>query len=154
MTVAGASLYVTNPSYLARLDLDIANSIVAGNRVLAGAGATGPDVCGTITASNGHNLFGSHVAAASPATARTLPPAPSSPRSTPTTGGGKLNASGIVPLKQSVANPALSGGDPLAAGATGQLGINPRPLPAGSLPDIGAVESDQPLSTGPTSTTT
>ena len=57
-------------------------------------------------------------------------------------------------LALSLANPALSGGDPLAAGATGQLGLNPRPLPAGSLPDIGAAEADQPLSTSPPSTTT
>ena len=88
--------------------------------------------------------------AASPATARTSLPAPSSRRSTPTTGGGKLSANGVVPLKLSLANPALSGGDPLAAGALGQLAVNRRPLPAGSLPDIGAVEADQPLSTGAT----
>ena len=67
----------------------------------------------------------------------------------PDTGGGQLNASGIVPLRNNVANPALSGADFLAAGATDQLGTA-RPLPAGSLPDIGAVEINQPLSTGAT----
>jgi Ca2+-binding RTX toxin-like protein len=64
----------------------------------------------------------------------------------PDTGGGQLNAAGIVPLRNSITNPALSGGDPLAALPTDQLGTT-RPLPAGSLPDIGAVERNQALLT-------
>ena len=52
-------------------------------------------------------------------------------------------------LKNNLANPALSAGDPLAANVFDQRGIA-RPLPAGSLPDLGAVELDQPLSTGST----
>ena len=35
--------------------------------------------------------------------------------STPTPAAGSVNAAGIVPLRNSIANPALSGGDPLAA---------------------------------------
>ena len=71
----------------------------------------------------------------------------------PATGGGLLNANGVVPLRNSLDNPALSGGDPLAAGLTDQLGTA-RPLPAGSLPDIGAVELSHSLSTTPQPTTT
>ena len=57
------------------------------------------------------------------------------------------NANGVVPLLNSIANPALSGADPLAASATGQLGTARGRSPAGSLPDIGAIEINQPLST-------
>ena len=65
----------------------------------------------------------------------------------PATGGGQLNAGGIVLLLNNTNNPAFSGADPLAAGATGQTGAMGRPLPASSLPDIGSIESGQPLST-------
>jgi len=65
------------------------------------------------------------------------------------TGGGKLSPAGIVPLKNSLANPALSGADPMSIGTKDQLGHR-RPLPADSLPDIGAAEIDQPLSLSPT----
>ena len=51
-------------------------------------------------------------------------------------------------MRNSVTNPALSGGDPLAALPTDQIGTT-RPLPAGSLPDIGAAERNQTLSTVP-----
>ena len=68
----------------------------------------------------------------------------------PDTGGGLLSASGIVPLLNSITNPALSGGDPLASSATGQLGGTARPLPGGSLPDIGSIEISHALSTKPT----
>ena len=67
----------------------------------------------------------------------------------PATGGGKLGPDGTVALKNNLANPALSAGDPLAASAFDQRGAA-RPLPAGSLPDLGAVELNQPLSTGAT----
>ena len=68
----------------------------------------------------------------------------------PATGGGKLSPTGIVPLKNAVTNPALSAADPITASTFGQLGTTTRPLPAGSLPDIGSVEINQPLSTSPT----
>ena len=67
----------------------------------------------------------------------------------PVTGGGKLGPDGTVALRNNVANPALSAGDPLAASAFDQRGAA-RPQPAGSLPDLGAVELNQPLSTGST----
>ena len=109
-----------------------------------------PDIYGSITASNGHNVFGTDVAGSIAGDRENVAPSALFAAIDPDTGGGKLSANGVVPLKLSLANPALSGGDPLAAGATGQLAVNPRPLPAGSLPDIGAVEADQPLSTGAT----
>ena len=55
-----------------------------------------------------------------------------------------------MPLRRSAANPAAGGAGLLATGFSGQLGTAPRPLPSGSLPDIGAVEIDQPLSTSAT----
>ena len=68
----------------------------------------------------------------------------------PTTGGGQTTPTGIVPLKKNLlSNPALSAADPITAGSFGQLGDTRRPLPAGSLPDLGAAEADQPLSKSP-----
>ena len=128
--------------------LDIANSIVAGN--IIEEASYGPDISGTITFSNGHSVFGSDVTGNIAGDREKVPASALFAAIDPKTGGGKLSARGVVPLKLSLANPALSGGDPLAAGATGQLAVNPRPLPAGSLPDIGAAEADQPLSTSPT----
>ena len=55
-----------------------------------------------------------------------------------------------MPLNSSVTNPALSAADPITTAVTGQLGTTARPLPAGSLADLGAIEIDQPLSTSPT----
>ena len=44
----------------------------------------------------------------------------------------------------------VSGSDFIAASSFGQLGTTARPLPAGSLPDIGSIEISQALSTSPT----
>ncbi|MGD9511263.1 MAG: hypothetical protein AB7X49_22230, partial [Geminicoccaceae bacterium] len=133
----------------ASVTLDIANSVVAGNSV-AGFGSAAPDVFGTITRSDGHNVFGSVVTDSIAGDRTNVAAAALFAALDPSSGGGKLNAKGVVPLKRSAANPAASGGDPLAAGTSGQLGTTRRPLPAGSLPDIGSVEIDQPLSTGVT----
>ena len=62
----------------------------------------------------------------------------------PATGGGKLSPDGTVALRNNVANPALSAGDPILANVFDQRGAA-RPQPGGSLPDLGAVELDQPL---------
>jgi Ca2+-binding RTX toxin-like protein len=117
------------------------------NTIVAGNIADGdPDITGTIAFSNGRNIFGSDISGnvvgdrenvAASAVFRDIDPA---------TGGGLVNEFGVVPLLDSKANPALSGGDPLAAGATDQRGTA-RPLPLGSLPDLGAVEQGQALST-------
>ena len=58
----------------------------------------------------------------------------------PDTGGGLINAAGIVLLRASVANPALGGADRFTIGSTDQIGT-PRPSPAGTNPDTGSVES-------------
>ena len=71
---------------LARARLDIANSIVAGNRSEAtdGSAGTNPDIAGPITMSNGHNVFGSDCPGQRPGRPpEHRRPPPSSPRSTP-----------------------------------------------------------------------
>jgi RTX calcium-binding nonapeptide repeat (4 copies) len=128
-----------------RFDLELSNSIVAGNT----RAGNPSDVYGTITFSNGHNVFGSDVGANPAGDRENIAASAIFGAIDPATGGGQLNANGIVPLRNSLDNPALSGADPLAVSATDQLGAA-RPLPAGSLPDIGSVEINQPLSTGAT----
>jgi hypothetical protein len=130
--------------------LEIANSIVAGNAFVGTRFTGDPDIFGTITNSNGHNAFGGDVAGNVPGDRENVPAATIFAAIDPATGGGKLNSKGIVPLKKSLADPAVSAADPLTASATGQLGTTPRPLPAGSLPDLGSVEIDQALSTSAT----
>jgi hypothetical protein len=123
------------------VQLDIANSIVAGN-----IGFGEDDISALVSRSNGHNIFGSDVDGAIIGDLQGVAPGLLFASLDPDTGGGQLNAAGIVPLRNSITNPALSGGDPLAALPTDQLGTT-RPLPAGSLPDIGAVERNQALLT-------
>ena len=94
-------------------------------------------------------------AATSPATIagdrENVPPAaPSSPRSTPPPAAASSAPRASCRSRTAVTNPALSAADPITASAFGQLGTTKRPLPAGSLPDIGSVEINQPLSTSPT----
>ena len=128
--------------------LDIANSIVAGNRAqIDGNNGGGYDIFGTINLTNGHNVFGTDVAGNNPGDRENIAASAIFASIDPTTGGGQLAASGLVPLLNSTSNPALSGADPLAASATGQLGTSARPQPVGSLPDIGSIEINQPLST-------
>ena len=131
--------------------LDLTNSIVAGNRADLGAGpaAPDPDISGVIDFSNGHNVFGSDVAGNVAGDRENVAPAALFAAIDPDTGGGKLGPDGTVALRNNVANPALSAGDPLLANVFDQRGAA-RPLPAGSLPDLGAVELNQPLSTGAT----
>ena len=129
--------------------LTVGNSIVAGNFFGQGSDRTAEDIFG-ITSSNGHNLFGSIVAGSIAGDRQNVTPATVFAAIDPMTGGGKLSATGIVPLKNALTNPALSAADPITAGSFGQLGTSERPLPAGSLPDIGSIEIAQKLSTSPT----
>jgi Ca2+-binding RTX toxin-like protein len=123
---------------------------VAGNKV--GPKGVNPDVSSTagIRLSNGHNVFGSAVAGSIAGDRQNVAAATVFAAVDPTTGGGKLSPKGIVPLKNALTNPALSAADPITAGSFGQLGTTKRPLPTGSLPDIGSIEIDQKLSTSPT----
>ncbi|MGD9510816.1 MAG: right-handed parallel beta-helix repeat-containing protein [Geminicoccaceae bacterium] len=166
LTARGGSLAIRNSTITANLadsyfavaggvvatgTLDIANSIVVGNVITGHLSShlVTADLSGTITSSDGHNLFGSDVAGSVSGDREGIAASAIFAAIDPATGGGLLSASGIVPLLNSIANPTLSGADPLAASATGQLGGTPRPQPAGSLPDIGSIEINQPLSTSP-----
>ncbi len=130
------------------VELTLLNTIVAGNAVRHqyGGPAIGPDIYGTITSSNGHNIFGSDVAGDVPGDREGIASGLIFAALDPETGGGLVNAAGAVPLRNAITNPALSGADPLGAPAGGQLG-GARPLPAGSLPDIGSLEINHALST-------
>lgn len=108
--------------------------------------AEGPDISGTITRSNGHNIFGSDVAGNIAGDRENVAPSAVFASVDPDTGGGQALDVGVVPLRDSVSNPAVGGADPLAASARGQLG-GAKPQPAGTLPDIGPTESDQAPST-------
>jgi hypothetical protein len=125
--------------YVGTAALDIANSIVAGNTV-QGSSAEGRDIFGAITLSNGHNVFGSNVVGNVSGDRQNVAAGLLFAALDPATGGGLVDANGAVALADRVTNPALSGGDPLAALPVDQLGT-PRPRPAISLPDIGAAES-------------
>lgn len=117
--------------------LDVANSIVAGN-----VATDGPDIFaldGAVT-SNGHNVFGSEVPGAIAGDRENVTAAALFARIDPDAGGGALGPDGEVALRGSPDNPALSGADPLAAMPRDQSGTL-RPLPPGTLPDIGAAES-------------
>lgn len=118
------------------------NSIVAGNS----AAGSHPDLDSATVISNGHNIFGSDVTSAIIGDLQGISPSLLFAAIDPATGGGQVDAAGAIPLRNSVTDPALSGGDPLALLPTDQLG-HIRPEPAGSLPDIGAAERNQTLST-------
>ena len=75
--------------------------------------------------SNGHNVFGSTVAGSIAGDRENAAPSAVFATIDPVTGGGQLDARGGVPLKRSPANPASSGGDPLAASAFDQRGFRP-----------------------------
>ncbi|MFL5338166.1 MAG: calcium-binding protein [Geminicoccaceae bacterium] len=123
--------------------LALANSIVAGNSALLGAG---DDISGTVAASNGHNILGSDAAGVVLGDLQGIAPSLLFAAIDPDTGSGQVNAAGVVTLRNAVGNPALSGGDPLSSLPIDQLG-HARPQPTGSLPDIGAAERNQTLST-------
>ena len=123
--------------------LEIVNSIVAGNSVAGGG--VGGDISGTITLSNGHNVFGSEVAGDVAGDREGIAAGAIFAQVDATTGGGRLNADGVAPLRANAANPAQGGADRLQTGPTDQLGA-PRPAPGDTSPDAGAAESGFSLS--------
>ncbi|MFZ1425516.1 MAG: M10 family metallopeptidase C-terminal domain-containing protein [Geminicoccaceae bacterium] len=133
--------------------LFISNSIAAGN-CLGSDHSTGcptPDIkTSNLLVSNGHNVFGSNVSGSVAGDRQQVAANAIFAAVDPGNGGGTLSPTGIVPLKNATTNPALSGADPLTASRFGQLGTTARPLPAGSLADIGSIEINQPLSASPT----
>ena len=120
---------------------------MAGNFEYNNAGVRVPsDIGGTITLSNGHNVFGSSVKGSIPGDRQKVAPTTIFAAVDPKTGGGKLGPNGTVALRNNVANPALSAGDPIQANVFDQRGAA-RPQPVGTLPDLGAAELNQPPST-------
>ena len=124
--------------------LEITNSIVAGNSV-SGVGAYSPEIYGTITRSNGHNIFGSDVAGNVAGDLENV-------AASRLFAGGLADNGGPTPtmaLRDAADNPALAGADPADSPATDQRGVA-RPLPTGTNPDIGAFELNQTTGGGPT----
>jgi CSLREA domain-containing protein len=128
--------------------LEIENSIVAGNfsEDDPAAGRRPFDVSGTVTLSNGHNVFGSEVGGSVAGDREGVDPGLVFAALDPATGGGQLALGGgptrTAALADRPDNPALGGAEPLTADATDQRGA-PRPQPADSAPDIGAFELRQ-----------
>ena len=94
----------------------VRNSIVAGNTA---TGSTDPDVAGGITASNGHNIFGSDVDGNAPSDLENVP-------ASLLFAGGLADNGGptqTIALRDAADNPALAGADPADAPATDQRGV-------------------------------
>jgi Ca2+-binding RTX toxin-like protein len=134
---------------------DFANSIVSGNRTTEdGQSLVGvaDDVLGRITASNGHNVFGSSVDGNAPGDLEGIAPDRLFAVIDPATGGGKLALNGgptaTVALRDAADNPAVGRADLAGAGDTDQRG-EPRPQPGDSNPDIGAFELGRGVSRHP-----
>ena len=123
----------------------LSNSIVAGNSV-AGTSSSGPDVGGTLTGSNGHNIFGSAVAGTAAGDLQSVAPSLLFAALDPATGGGRLADNGgpteTIALRDALNNPALGGALPIAGLDTDQRG-EPRPSGPGTSPDVGAFEQQQ-----------
>ena len=127
--------------------MTIANSIMVGNN-----SGNYSDIVGTLTESNGHNLFGNDVhgsiagdlenIAAQSVFAATAP----IPGFRPNVSGGVLADNGgpteTVALLDAATNPALGRGEGIASITTDQRG-EPRPAPGDTDPDIGAFELQQ-----------
>jgi Ca2+-binding RTX toxin-like protein len=131
---------------LERGTLDVANSIIAGNTTIGGG--SGEDVAGALTASNGHNVFGSDVAGQAIGDREGVAASAIFASLDRVTGGGALDAANVARLRADPTNPAIAGADRLVAGPVDQLGAD-RPAPGGTNPDIGAVESGAATSTRP-----
>ena len=122
-------------------NLELQNSILAGNVGYDFNFVRGPsDLIGEVTLSNGHNIFGSDVEGAVAGDRENVAASALFASLDPDTGGGLADAAGVVPLRASVTNPAISGADRFAIGSTDQIGTA-RPTPAGTNPDAGAAES-------------
>ena len=68
-------------------------------------------------------MFGSDVAGSIAGDRENVAPSAVFATIDPATGGGKLRPDGTVALRNNVANPAVSAGDPLAASTFDQRGI-------------------------------
>lgn len=145
---AGSDLYGAGGGiglgYNARLS--VFNSLVAGNEGGSyPAGRVLSDISGTITSSNGHNIFSSNVAGNVAGDRENVAPALVF-AAVDAAQGGVLALNGgptrTVALRNALDNPALSGAEPADAGDLDQRGFA-RPQPAASNPDLGAFELNQ-----------
>src|SRR3954468_16249208 len=114
---------------------------VAGNMTLDENLHTVP---GNIAISDVHNIFGSNVAGIISGDSENVVAGAIFASIDPSTVGGQIDADGVVPLRSSTDNPALSAVDPIAALPFDQLGHS-RPQPTGTLNDLGAVELNRAL---------
>ncbi|MFO1037745.1 MAG: hypothetical protein U1E45_12930 [Geminicoccaceae bacterium] len=142
-TVSG-TVTVGGGLHLGSIDTTIENSIVAGNR-LGALYSAAADIRGAVSLSNGHNIFGTTVTGSIAGDLQNVAANLLFAAIDPATGGGLVGRNGAVALLAAIANPALGGADPFA-NAVDQTG-GARPLPAGSLPDAGALERNFALST-------
>ncbi len=147
---AGGGIFVESGApYSPDARLSLANTIVAGNSTgnFEDPGNPVPgDIAGPISASNGHNIFGTAVDGAAAGDRGGVDPVLVFASLDPTSGGGRLAFNGgptpTAALRDALDNPALSGGKPAAAGEVDQRRFG-RPLPGRSNPDVGAFELDQ-----------
>ena len=147
---AGAGIALSSSGAANRLSLS--DSIVAGNSIgneFANSSYDNlkpNDIDGTITTSNGHNVFGTLAKGAIDGDVQGIAARRVFAALDPVTGGGRLGSNlgptPTVALRDGVDNPALSGADPGTSPAADQRGVK-RPLPSGTNPDIGAFELPQ-----------
>ena len=98
-----------------------------------GSRCLGPDISGTITLSNGHNIFGSDVLGNVAGDRENIAASAIFAAIDPDTGGGLVNAAGVVPLKANADQPGPGRRRPVRRPCTDQIG-SARPQPAGHPP--------------------
>ncbi|MFO1038438.1 MAG: CSLREA domain-containing protein [Geminicoccaceae bacterium] len=138
---------IVHPAAVDVAHLFIDNTIVIGNLASRTTGAPDPalEISSQDLISGGHNLFGMMAGGAVEGDLVNVSPEIVFASSWVWTG-----TTFVVPLRDALNNPALSGGNPALAGDFDQLGIL-RPQPSMSNPDIGAYELSQVhISTTPT----
>lgn len=126
--------------------LSLVNSIVAGNFGGYEGERVANDITGTVTSSNGHNIFGTAVSGNVAGDREGVAASLLFAAIDSGTGGGRLASNGgptpTVALRDALDNPALGGADPAGSATIDQRGFI-RPAPAGSAPDIGSFELNQ-----------
>lgn len=138
---------IANSGLLALENTIISGNVSSGSYQYSGEPFTAnDDVQGRISFSNGHNIFGSSVDGGIAGDEEFVSATLLFATVTSDIGGGVFGNNGgatpTVALRDAIDNPAVSGAEPVAAGAVDQRGVA-RPNPAASNPDIGAFELNQ-----------
>ena len=123
------------------ISVDIANSIVVANTA-----TTGSDIFGSVTVSNGHNIFGSDVLGNVAGDVENAAAREIFASVDPGTGGGRVNSDGVAGLRNSADNLALGAASSFDALGGDQLG-HVRAAPSSGQPDAGSAELGETLST-------